>query len=186
MTAVEVLGLDLSDDTVVLALIGIFLAAIAAITGTIAVLQNRRAWRAGRFPELRFAVSDPGRGGLAQVTVINATAIPAPGTSVLVVIGDAVVKGGVGLLEGNGRRVIQTAEPISGIDPVAGLVSCHQPDGSMQTFFAEQDRQERKVYRKRPWRREFPTDEKMFADEFPDVSLDGRRELAWTYPRLAQ
>ena len=43
----------------------------------------------------------------------------------------------------------------------------------------------RRRYRKRPWR-DVPSDDEMFADEYPDIPLDGLEEIAVETPVLAQ
>ena len=177
-------GLDLSDDAVLIAAIGTALALVAAVAAIVGVWQNRRSWRASHLPELHLQVTDPRPDGSVNVILLNGGGGPAKGTSFLLVVGDGVMRGTIGLMEGGRRSVLQTRESVSGLEPFAGVISCWQPDGSVQAFFGTG---ERKVYSKRPWRRKvLSDDEELFASVYPDFTLDGRRELSYTFPMLTQ
>ena len=71
-------------------------------------------------------------------------------------------------------------------NPSGGLVSCYEDEGRTvaQAYFIG-THEARRRYRKRWWR-SVPSDDEMFAEEFPDISLAGLGEVAIQTPMLTQ
>lgn len=123
--------------------------------------------------------------GICTITLVNTGGGTALGTTFIFVSGSSAVRGFVGILD-PGRRVILKTDPMPDVstNPAGGFVSCFEDDerNVVQSWFLTNTRRR---YRKRPWR-EVPSDDEMFADEYPDISLDGREAVAVHTPMLAQ
>jgi hypothetical protein len=178
---------DFSDTTTIgiLTAVGVALAAIAAITGVVSVQQGSRAWRASSRPLLQMLVSRHPTTGICTITLLNSGGGTALGTTILFVSGSSVARGTVGIL-GPGRQRVLNTDPMPDVtsNPAGGLASCFEDDerSVAQTYFLNNTR---RLYRKRLWRT-VPSDDEMFAEEYPDVPLDGLEEVAVHTPMLAQ
>jgi hypothetical protein len=151
----------------------------------VSVRQGARAWQASSRPLLQLTVSREPKTGVCTIALHNAGGGAALGTTFLFVSGSWVARGYVGILR-SGRELVIKTNPMPDVatNPGGGLVSCYEDDEGRvaQTFFLTKVRRR---YRKRLWR-DVPTDEKMFAEQYPSVSLDDLNEAAVSTPMLAQ
>jgi hypothetical protein len=181
--------LDFSDTTTigVLTAIGVVLAAIAAGTGIVSVRQGRRQWQSSSQPLLYLTAFSHPETGVVTLELLNSGGSVALGTSLLYVSGSSVARGSLGNL-GPGRRLVLMTAPMPDVsaNPAGGLLSCYEDEGRSvaQTYFLGSN-DVRRRYRKRWWRG-VPSDEEMFAEEYPDISLDGLEEVAVQTPMLTQ
>jgi len=125
--------------------------------------------------------------GILTLDLLNSGGGVAFGTTILFVSGASVVRGRIGNFAAGRRLVLKTREPMPDVltSPVGGLLSCYEDEDRCvaQTFFVPTNTRRR--YRKRRWR-DVPTDDEIFASEFPDVSLDELNEVGTTTPMLTQ
>lgn len=180
--------LDFSDTTTIgiLTAVGVVLAAIAAGTGIVSVRQGKRQWQASSRPLLYMTAARHPETGVVTLELLNSGGSVALGTTRLFVSGSSVARGLVGNLAA-GRRLVLTTAPMPDViaNPADGLLSCFEDERRRvaQTYFLHDD--VRRRYRKRWWR-DVPTDEEMFAEEYPDIALDGLEEVAVQTPMLTQ
>lgn len=179
---------DFSDTTTIgiLTALGVVVATIAAVTGIVSVWQGRRAWKASSRPLLYMTAFRHPETGVVTLDLINSGGGVALGTTLLFVVGSSVARGRFGNFAA-GRRLAIMTEPMPDLgNPSGGLVSCFEDEGRRvaQAYFLGSNDLRRR-YRKRWWR-DVPSDEEMFAEEYPDIPLDGLEDVATQTPMLAQ
>lgn len=166
--------------------VGVALAAIAALTGVVSVRQGSRAWQAASRPLLYMTAFGHPETGEVTLELLNSGGSPALGTTLLFISGSSVARGRIGNFAA-GKRLVLTTAPMPNVtmNPSGGLLSCYEDDRRRvaQTYLLHNDFRRR--YRKRWWRN-VPSDEEMFADEYPDISLDGLEEVEVHTPMLTQ
>lgn len=108
----------------------------------------------------------------------------------LFVSGSSVARGYLGNFPAGRRLVVNTREPMPDVrtNPTGGVFSGYEDESHRvaQAYFVRDGPGVRRRYRKRWWRREIPSDDEMFADEFPEISLDELTEVTTTTPMLTQ
>jgi hypothetical protein len=173
----------------VLTAVGVVLALIAALTGSVSVLQGRRAWLASSRPMLFMTARRNVDTGVVTLDVHNAGGGVALGTTLLFISGSSVARGYVGNFAAGRRLVITTRKPMPDVrtNPSGGVVSGFEDDSYRvaQAYFVCDGPGVRRRYRKRR-ERDIPSDEEMFAEEFPAISLEGLTEVETTTPMLTQ
>jgi hypothetical protein len=176
------------SDTTTIGIFTIVLAGVAAVTGIVSVLQGKRQWRASSRPLLYMTAFGHPETGVVTLEFLNSGGSVALGTTFLFVSGSSVARGRIGNFAA-GRRLVITTAPMPDLtaNPTGGLLSCYEYEGRSvaQTYFLSYDKEVRRRYRKRWWR-DVPTDGEMFAEEYPDISLDGLDEVATQTPMLTQ
>jgi hypothetical protein len=186
--------LDFSDTTTigVLTAVGVVFALIAAITGVVSVRQGRRAWQASSRPLLYMTAFQHPETGIVTFDLLNSGGSVALGTTILFVTGSCAARGSIGNFAAGRRLVVKTSEPMPDVmtNPSGGLLSAYEDEGRRvaQTYFVQVDDRRPDVrlrYRKRWWHG-VPSDDEMFAEQFPDISLDGLTEVGTTTPMLTQ
>jgi hypothetical protein len=161
---------DFSDTTTIgiLTALGVVVATIAAVTGVVSVLQGRRAWKASARPSLYMTAVRHPKTGAVTLDLINSGGGVALGTTLLLVIGSSVARGRIGNFA-SGRRLVVETDPMPDLseNPSGGVVSCFEDEGRSvaQAYFLNSN-DVRRRYRKRRWR-DVPSDEEMFAKEYP-------------------
>ena len=119
--------------------------------------------------------------GVCTITLVNSGGGTALGTTFRFVSGSSIARGFVGILDPGRRLILQTGQMPDVIsNPAGGFVSCFEDDerSVVQTYFLSNTRRR---YRKRRLR-EVPSDDEMFAGEYPDIPLEGLEEVAIRTP----
>ncbi len=162
---------------------------IAAVAALTTVRQGRRAWRRASRPDLEWEValvtggdSAPEPSGQLEATFVNAGGGSAYSVKFLIVVGDALVRGDLGIMERGRRRTVHAREPLTVAEPHVGVVFYCRSDRTAEAVSTD-DKQ--KTYRKRPWRGK-PSIEDAFADLYPNVTMAGLRRVEHTFPMLTQ